>query len=70
MLLDEAAGEAQLFKDSRLDFTDAQTLVIKKDLYAFKDGCPVSAYKISNFASTDHLVKIDLPDLPRDENLT
>ena len=42
---------------------------MNKDLYAFKYGNPVSAYKITDFSSSEHLVKTTLSPLPSDEML-
>ena len=41
-----------------------KTVVVMKELYAFKAGSPVSAYKITHVNSTDHLVKTTLSTLP------
>ena len=68
MLLDGVTGEAQMFKDRRFDFKDTLTVVVKNQLYAFKHGSPVSAYKIANFFSNEHQVTT-LPTLPRNEIL-
>ena len=48
-------GEAHKFEDDRLNFMDTKTVVVNKELYAFKDGNPVSAFKfnIAHFNSTD-----------------
>ena len=62
-------GEALRIDDNRLDFSSNKTVVVKKDLYAFKEGSPVSAYKIADFTSTNHLVKTTLSNLPRNEYL-
>ena len=59
-----AGGKVQNFVDDRLDFNRTNTVVMNKDLYAFKDGCPVEAYKIANFISRNYLVKTSLPSLP------
>ena len=68
MLLDGVNGEVKTFEDERFDFTDTRKVVVKKELYAFKYGCSVSAYKISDFPSTDHLVTT-LSTLPLNERL-
>ena len=44
-------------------------MVVKKELYAFKFGSPVSVYKYTDFISTDHLVKTTLSTLPHNEYL-
>ena len=62
-------GEALRIDDNRLDFSSNKTVVVKKDLYAFKEGSPVSAYKIADFTSSENLVKTTLPTLPRNEKL-
>ena len=69
MHVKERGGEPQLLEDDRLDFKDTKTVLVKNELYVFKEGCPVSAYKIAYFTSTDHLVKITLSTLPRNEYL-
>ena len=43
-------------------------MVVLNELYAFKYGRPVSAYKIADFTSTDHLVT-NLSTLPHREYL-
>ena len=50
--------EAQKFEHHSFNFTDTKTVVVKNELYVFKNGHPVTAYKIArhNFTSTDHLV--------------
>jgi len=68
MLLDGVSGEAQKFEDDRFDFNNTLTVVVKKDLYAFKDEEDVSAYKIADFSSNDYLVTT-LSTLPYDEYL-
>ena len=68
MLLDGVTGEALKFEDDRLEITSTKTVVVKNKLYAFKMGSPVSAYKIANFYSNDHLVTT-LSTLPRYEEL-
>ena len=68
MLLDRVTGEPQTFDHASLDFSATKTVAVKKDLYAFKDGSPVSAYKISNIPSNDYLVT-PLPSLPNDVKL-
>ena len=67
-LLNSVTGEAKKFRDDRFDFKATRTVVVKNELYAFKEGCPVSVYKIANFTSNDHLVT-DLSTLPFDEYL-
>ena len=70
MLLDEMmGGEPQKYQDDRLDFKETKTVVVKKDLYAFKYGSPVTAYKIAFFTRTEHLARTTLSDLPRNERL-
>ena len=59
-----AGGEVQNLEDDRLDFTGLSTVVVNKDLYAFKYGYPVEAYKMTNFISRNNLVKTSLPSLP------
>jgi len=68
MLLDGVSGEALQLEDDRFKFKYTLTVVVKKDLYAFKFASPVSAYKIADFTSTDRLVT-DLSTLPRSEGL-
>ena len=68
MLLDGVTGEAKKLEDDRFDFNYTKTVVVKKDLYAFKEGSPVSAYKIADFTSTDRLVII-LSTLHHEEEL-
>ena len=65
-------GEAVKFDDNRLDFNHTSTVVVKKDLYAFKPGYPVEAYKIINFASIlplRRIEKITLPTFQREGRL-
>ena len=69
MWLDEASGEAKQLVDQRLDFKDTRTVLVKKALYAFKDGSPVSVYKYTDFTSIENLVKTTLSTLPRNEFL-
>ena len=68
ILLDGVTGEAKKFEDDRFNFKGTMTVVVLNELYAFKNGNPVSAYKIADFTSTDHLV-IPLSTLPLNENL-
>ena len=69
MLLDGVSGEAQKFEDDRFDFNNTLTVVVKKDLYAFKDeeDCPLSVYKIADFTSSENLVMTTLPTLTFDD---
>ena len=69
MLLDGVSGEALQLEDDRFNFTWTWTVKVEKDLYAFKRGWPVSAYKIADFTSTDRLVT-DLSTLPHHEKLS
>ena len=69
MLLNEREGETSKFEEESLDFFSTRTVVVKNELYVFKEGCPVSAYKIAHFSSAEHLVKTTLPTLPRKEHL-
>lgn len=71
MLLDGVTGEAKLLEDSRLDFTDMKTVLVKKDLYTFneEDDKRVFVHKISQYASTESLVKTLLSALPSHEQL-
>ena len=68
MLLDRVTGEVKKFEDDRLDFENTSTVVVRKELFAFKRGSPVSAYKIADFSSNDYLVTT-LSTLPYDEYL-
>ena len=43
-------------RDDILNFVGTKTVLVKKELYAFKWGNPVSAYKIADFTSLEHLV--------------
>ena len=54
-----------MIKDRRFGFTDTRTVVVLNELYAFKKGTPMSAYKIADFTSSENLVKTTLPTLPR-----
>ena len=69
MLLDGVTGEVRMIEDDRFDFTLTRTVVVLNELYAFKAGSPVSAYKIADFTSSENLVKTTLPTLPRHEYL-
>jgi len=69
MLLDGVTGEVRMIEDDRFDFEDTHTVVVGTKLYAFKDGSPVSAYKIADFTSIENLVKTTLPTLHRHEAL-
>ena len=68
MLLENIAGEevTRKFMDHRLNFTDTQTVVVNKEMYAFarKYEGSVLVYKLSNFTSAEHLVKTTLPAVP------
>ena len=44
-------------------------MLVNKELYAFKSGSPVSAYKIACFTSNDHLVMYTLDNLPSKNKL-
>ena len=65
MLLDGENGEAVNYKDESLDFDCTKTVVVSNELYVFREGSPVSAYKIAKFTSTNPLVKTTLSTLPR-----
>ena len=52
LLVGEKGREPQKFQDDSLDFNQTKTVLAKKQLYAFKDGNPVTAYKIAAFPST------------------
>ena len=52
-----------------MDFIGAKTLLVKKVLYAFKSGNPVSGFKYTDFTSSDKLVKTALSTLPHNELL-
>ena len=67
MLLDGVTGEPHKFEDDRLDFNNTSTVLVGKELYTFKEDNPVSAYKIANYTSIEHLVKTTLPSLPRNK---
>ena len=69
MLLDGVSGEARTFEDDRLNFSGTYTVVVNKELYAFKEGDPVSSYKIVHYTSTDQLVKTTLSTLPCNDDL-
>ena len=69
MLLDCVTGEALKLEGHHFDFTNTKTVLVNKELYTFKEGNPVSAYKIAAFTSTDHLVTT-LSKLPLDDKLT
>ena len=49
MQVKEMGGEASKFEDDRLDFTFTKTVIVKLDLYGFRDGSPVKAFKIAYF---------------------
>ena len=49
ILLDGVTGEVQKFDFKILNFFYTRTVVVKKELYTFKYGRPVSAYKIADF---------------------
>ena len=68
MLLNGVGGEPQKLDHQSLDFNSTKTVVVKKELFAFKGGSPVSVYKIANFTYNDHLV-IPFSTLPRNEKL-
>ena len=42
MRLDEVAGEGVQVKDQRLDLYNTRSVMVKKDLYVFAFGAPVS----------------------------
>ena len=58
-----------MIEDDRFDFYDTCTVVLLNELYAFKEGSPVRAYKIADFTSSENLVKTTLPTLPRHKAL-
>ena len=66
MLMDGVTGEVRKFEDDRFDFDDTRTVFVLKELYAFKWGSPVTAYKIANFTSSENLVVTTLPTLPHE----
>ena len=69
MWLDEASGEGHQIEDKRQDFEDTRSVLVNKVLYVFKFGSPVSAYKIAEFTSINHMVKTTLSSLPRNDKL-
>ena len=69
MWLDEATGEAQKLEHKRLDVKDTRIVLVKRKLYAFKFGSPVSAFKYADFTNTEQLIKTALSTLPRNEHL-
>ena len=70
MWLDEATGEPQKLEDKRLDIKETRIVLVKRKLYAFKFGSPVSAFKYADFTNAEQLVKTALSTLPRNEHLS
>ena len=55
IMLNGITGEAQKFEDESFNFKNTKkTVVVKKDLYAFKEASSMSVYKIANFTSSDN----------------
>ena len=58
IVFDQGTGIARHFDDNRLDFLMTRSVMVKKDLFVYKFGCPVMAYKYSNFTDVEQLVKV------------
>ena len=71
ILFDEFTGKGQKrsYEDQRIDFINSKSVLVKKDLFTFKDGSPVKAYKYTNFTNTEKLIKTALSTLPYNEFL-
>ena len=67
ILVDETGGETKLLRDRRLYFCGTKTVFFNKELYVFRVGNPVLAYKITNFISSETLDKTTLPSLPHND---
>ena len=52
-----------------MDFKQARTVLVGRDLYAFKFGSPVSAFKYADFIRIERLVKTTLSTLHRSSHL-
>ena len=70
IMLNGITGEAQMFEDESFNFKNTKTVVVKKDLYAVKEGSSMSVYKITKFTSSDNLVRTTLTTLPREKKLS
>ena len=64
-----SASSMENFKVNCVDFKDAMTVLVGKELYIFKFGSPVSSYKIADFNNAEHLSITALSTLPRNEHL-
>ena len=69
MIFDEVSRKGRSLKNKRFNFEDTRSLLVKKELYTFAYGAPVTAYKYVNFSSTEQPIKTDLSTLPRNEYL-
>ena len=69
MRFDEVAGEGAQVKDQRLDFKGTRSVMVKKDLYVFQEGAPVSVKKYTDFNDAELLQKTPLATLPRNDHL-
>ena len=69
LLLNELSGEAQQIEDMRLDFKDTKTVLVRKNLYAFKEGFPVYSSKYADFTCIQQLKRTALSTLPRVQHL-
>lgn len=63
-LFNGLTGETRKFEHEHLDFYKGRSLLVKKDLYIFNIGRPVSAYKFAEFIVTKRLVETILDMLP------
>ena len=68
-LFDQSTGEVRRFEDEIFDFRATRSVQVKKELFVFKEGSPVTAYKYGNFLDAEQLVKTNLATLPRKDHL-
>lgn len=68
-MFNDFTEETRQIEDERLDFNETRPVLVKQQLYVFKRGCPVSAYKYVNLYETDQLIKTTLASLPHKDLL-
>ena len=64
MRFDEVAGDGRQFYHQRLDFEDTRSVMVGRNLHAFKFDGPVKAYKYTEFNNTQLLRKTTLATPP------
>ena len=53
MIFDEFTGEGRCFEDKRVEFFATKSVLVKRDLFTFTEGSPVTACKYTNFSITE-----------------